>query len=65
MMHPELMEIVARSHQEYLRSLARGDSFTNDVRYLTRSLLHALGSGMVRTGGSVRSDCPSAGPSRA
>lgn len=50
MMYPELMEIVVRSHHEYLRSLARGDSVMDDVRFVSRSLRNALGDGLVRAG---------------
>lgn len=50
MMHPELMHIVIKSHHDYLRSLAKGESFADDVRHGYRSLRNAIGRGMVRTG---------------
>lgn len=60
MMYPEMMHIVVKSHQEYLRSLARGDSFANDLQNVTRSLRNALGRGMVRTGRWLEGHTPSA-----
>jgi hypothetical protein len=58
MMYPEMMEIVIKSHHRYLRSLAHGDSFLDDVQHLLRLFRNALGRGMVRTGRWIEGQAP-------
>jgi hypothetical protein len=59
MMHPEMMHVVISSHHEYLRSLAKDESFLDELRHVTRSLRNALGRGMVRTGRWLEGHTPS------
>lgn len=50
MMHPEAMTILIKSHHEYLRALARGDSALDETLHLAAMLRNALGALMIRTG---------------
>jgi hypothetical protein len=50
MMYPEMIIIVAKEHQEYLRNLAKPEPLVPTFADLSRSTRHQIGAAMIRIG---------------